>query len=99
MISRAVRKKLDERYGAGDRDWAKSIESDELVKMISKGKMSPITKQKMDQVLDAIKKRDDIQFFLLQPANKKKIQATVDRGEFDKLADALEKMVIQASKK
>jgi len=97
MVREAVQKMLDEQYDRGDHDWARSIDAGDLFDKIKQAKMPSLVKQKMDQVISAIEKKEGLRLALSAPQNRKKIEAALAGKKFDMLANALEKAVVGSS--
>jgi len=96
MIRKSIRPMLNEAFDRGDLEWQQSVEEDDVFKMLKQAEMPMITRQKMSQVVAALEKRADIRRSLSKPENKKKIQGALASGQFDALANALERIVIKA---
>lgn len=98
MVQEAVRSMLNEAFDRGDHAWAQDAEQSDVLNTLKQAKMPPITRNKMDQVIAALEAKADLRRGLALPVNKNKIEKAIAAGQFEKLANALEAVVVRSSK-
>jgi hypothetical protein len=97
MVREAVREQLQE-IDRGDFELHQQAQVNDVVQQIKSADIPHITRQKMDQVLDVLLKKATARRVLSAPGTQEKIKGALDAGQYDALANGLEKLAIKTAK-
>ena len=98
QLRKVIRRCISESYDRGDHELRRSADADDLMASLRGADMPHLQRRRLEDVLDALGRNEAMLFRLSAPANRRKIEAALDRGMIDWILRALEDVIVKGKR-